>query len=146
MPLSLFRVLTLLAASLLSARTSGPCPYAAHLAAPGEQAAASVRQALSFATPSAGAHEDASAGGGQVSLSSGQGQGPALLVGVVTRGKFILQAKGQPPRVIGVGGTFVESPDAPGFRLDSATPSASARMIGIYLPKSFAHHTHHMRS
>ncbi len=145
MPLSLFRLLVLLAASLVSAHASQPCPYAAHMAAPGVHAAAGVRQALSFAAPSASDREVGSAGAGKISLSTPPGQGPAVLVGVVTRGKFLLKADGQPPRVIGVGGAFIESAGAPGLRLDSATSNASARMIGLYLPKTFLHRPRHMR-
>jgi hypothetical protein len=114
-----------------------------HVANPSERVLAGLREAVNLG-PS-GDYERASepGGGARVKLASDTAKpdaGQGYVVGVVTRGRFVLNEDGKPPRVLGPGETFFESADAPGLRLDSATPNASARMVGVYLPKVFAHH------
>jgi hypothetical protein len=147
MPLSLFRLFAAVVASVMSVHASSNCRYAGHVMASTDRALTGLRQAVSLGAASSLGREAQGASGGRVSLASDpadrQGHSNAYVVGVVTRGRFILQEDGKPPRVIGIGGAFFESADAPGLRLDSATPNASARMVGVALPRTLSYRAHH---
>ncbi|QUD89424.1 hypothetical protein [Phenylobacterium montanum] len=148
MPLSLFRLLVAALASISTVHASSSCKYSMHATSPGDRVLAGLREAVSQG-PS-GDYARAGDAGGRVSVAPeakpAESERQGYVVGVVTRGRFILKEDGKPPRVLGLGETFFEPADAPGLRLDSASPSASARMVGVYLPKAFAHRARRERS
>lgn len=145
MPLSLFRLFVAVMASALSVHASSSCKYSTPVTNPGERVLAGLREAVNLGP--AADYSRTSETAGRISVATeakpAESERQGYVVGVVTRGRFILKEDGKPPRLLGIGETFFEEADAPGLRLDSATPNASARMVGVYLPKSLSHHAKH---
>lgn len=75
--------------------------------------------------------------GGEVVFAPGQPTGrhlhPVPVVGIVTRGSFVFQPRGQQQRVLHTGDAFYEAANVPTERFDNVSTTENAAIRAFYL-------------
>ena len=94
---------------------------------------------LSEALPK-GAPVPALVKGARIAFAPGQPTGrhlhPVSVVGVVTRGSFIVQVEGGAEHVVKTGEPFFEAANVPTIRFDNASKTEPAEIVAFYLTDS----------
>ena len=78
--------------------------------------------------------------GARITFAPGQPTGrhlhPVSVIGVVTKGHFIVQVEGGAERVIKVGEPFFEAANVPTVKFDNASKTEPAEIVAFYLTDS----------
>jgi quercetin dioxygenase-like cupin family protein len=78
--------------------------------------------------------------GARIVFAPGQPTGrhlhPVSVVGVVTKGSFVIQVEGQPEHIVKAGEPFFEAANVPTRKFDNASKTEPAEIVGFYLTDS----------